>query len=124
MMGQGLEAAEEFHAASVYLLLAVVGMHVIGVVLHSMRHRENLIIGMVNGRKLGAASDEIKSTRPIVALLFLIMVSGSAWSFVANYDATQRHTHLPIVGPIIGIGEAEGTEEATYPGGREVDDDD
>jgi len=124
MMGQGSEAAEELHAVSVYLLLAVVGAHVIGVVLHSVRHRENLIKGMVDGRKMGEPSDEVKAGRPVVALVLLIAVGGFAWSLVANYDPVQHHTHLPFLGTTLGIGVAEGVEGATSVGGHEVGDND
>jgi cytochrome b len=124
MTGQGSEAAEELHAASVYALLAVVGVHVIGVVVHSVRHRENLIMGMVDGRKVGETSDEIKFGRPIVALVLLVAVGGFAWSLVANYDPIQHHTHLPLIGTTLGIGEAEGADGATSDGGHEVGDND
>jgi cytochrome b len=47
----GAEAFKEFHEATAYLLLAMVGLHVLGVVWTGVQHRENLVKAMVTGRK-------------------------------------------------------------------------
>jgi cytochrome b len=124
MMGQGIKAAEDIHVVSVYVLLTVVGAHVVGVLLHSVRHRENLIMGMIDGRKLGETADGITTSRPLVALVFLIMAGGFGWSLVRNYDPLQHHTHLPLIGTTLGIGETEGAAGATSERGHQFGGDD
>jgi cytochrome b len=47
----GTEWIEELHEASSWLALALVGVHVIGVVVSSLLHRENLVRAMITGRK-------------------------------------------------------------------------
>jgi cytochrome b len=42
---------EEVHEAFANLLLPLVGIHVVGVLYGSLRHGENLVKGMINGRK-------------------------------------------------------------------------
>jgi cytochrome b len=57
---------EDAHAALAWTLLATVGVHVAGVVLSSVLHRENLVGAMITGRKRGAANDGIPRSRWLV----------------------------------------------------------
>jgi len=47
----GVDWVEELHEALASGMLALVGLHVLGVVVASLRHRENLIAAMISGRK-------------------------------------------------------------------------
>ncbi|WP_227421442.1 cytochrome b/b6 domain-containing protein [Pacificispira spongiicola] len=47
----GVEWVEEVHETFANLLLALVGVHVLGVVWASLKHGESLVRAMVNGRK-------------------------------------------------------------------------
>ena len=55
----GAEWLEDAHGALAWALLAVVVVHVAGVALGSVLHRENLVVAMLTGRKRGEASDSI-----------------------------------------------------------------
>jgi cytochrome b len=66
MMSFGIEEGEELHAASAYTLAAVVAVHVVGVVWYSIRHRENITLSMITGKKEGELSDAIYSSHPFV----------------------------------------------------------
>ena len=47
----GVDWVEEVHEALASVMLGLVGLHVLGVVVASLRHRENLVRAMFTGRK-------------------------------------------------------------------------
>jgi cytochrome b len=47
----GVEWVEEVHEAAVNVALGLIALHVLGVVLASLEHRENLVRSMLTGRK-------------------------------------------------------------------------
>jgi cytochrome b len=47
----GVEWVENLHKAAVNMMIGLVGLHVAGVVLSGLAHRENLIRAMITGRK-------------------------------------------------------------------------
>lgn len=55
----GDERVEDLHEALAVFLLALAALHVTGVVLASIRHRENLVGAMLHGRKRPPAGDDV-----------------------------------------------------------------
>lgn len=76
----GGEAFEEVHEALATAMLAVVGVHVAGVLLSSLLHHENLVGAMLTGFKRGAAAAGIAGGRPLVALALVAALAGF-WSY-------------------------------------------
>lgn len=70
---------EDAHELAANVMLALVGVHVVGVVLGSWLHRENLIGAMVNGRKLGTPEEAIRRPWRSVAAVMLLTVLGFWW---------------------------------------------
>lgn len=107
LASNGSELAEETHVISAYTLLAVVTIHILGVVWYSIRHRENITLSMITGKKVGLPSDSIRSSCPIVAVVFIAIVSYLAVSLFRNFDPTTGQTKLPILGTVIQLQKVE-----------------
>ena len=70
---------EEAHEAAATVMLAIVGIHIAGVLLSSWLHRENLVGAMINGRKQGLPKEGIRRAWRSVAVLMLVAVLGFWW---------------------------------------------
>jgi cytochrome b len=129
MLGQGNEGVEEIHEILAYVTVGVVVVHILGVVFHTIRHRENITASMIHGRKNAEASEAIASAKPIVAVVFLVIAGAWAAGLVRNFDPATGSTTLPLFGTVLQVGEGEGGEAGGggegggQEGASEVDDD-
>jgi cytochrome b len=69
----------ELHEGIAATMLAVVGVHLLGVLVGSMAHGENLPRAMVTGMKRGELSEAIVGARPVIALALLAWTATLAW---------------------------------------------
>lgn len=67
--GIGGDFVEELHEVLGNAMLAVVVIHVLGAVVSSWLHRENLARSMLTGHKLGAPGEAIRTPRALVGLV-------------------------------------------------------
>jgi cytochrome b len=70
---------EEVHEGLATAMLAMVIVHIAGVLSGSLLHGENLVRAMVNGCKQGTAEQAIASAHPLAAFLLLVWVAGAGW---------------------------------------------
>lgn len=73
----GGHALEEVHEAMAGAMLAVVALHLCGVVVGGVLHGENLALAMLTGRKLGHTGEAISSARWGGAIML------GAWAYAA-----------------------------------------
>jgi len=62
---------EDAHDVLSYVMLGVVGVHVVGVVVSSRLHHENLVRSMITGYKQGKAEEAIASSKKYWVILLL-----------------------------------------------------
>ena len=89
----GGELFEDLHEGAANAMLAVVGVHIAGVLIASRLHHENLTGAMFSGRKPAAPEDGIRSAWRSVAALMLVAVLGFwGWQWQTRPDATLAGT--------------------------------
>ena len=72
----GGEGLKELHEAAANLMLAIVGVHIAGVLVTSWMHGGNLIGAMVTGRKASRPEDGVRRAWRSVAALMIAAVLG------------------------------------------------
>ncbi|MGI9142719.1 MAG: cytochrome b/b6 domain-containing protein [Fluviibacter sp.] len=81
----------ELHEGIVNVLLFIIGIHVGGVLISSVLHRENLVRAMINGHKRGAAVEAIRYPQWVVGVLLLAGLITFLWALLSG--------HLPWLMP-------------------------
>jgi hypothetical protein len=80
----GGEWLEEAHEVVANTMLALVAVHIVGVLLSSLLHHESLVGAMFSGRKVAPAADALRSAWRSVAAVMLVAVLGFwAWQWQA-----------------------------------------
>lgn len=80
----GGEVVEELHEMFSNMMLAVVFIHIAGVVVSSVMHRENLVRSMVTGYKTAGPDDGIRRSHLWLGVIILALVT----AFWVGYPAT------------------------------------
>lgn len=109
-MGQGNERLKDVHELLANGMLVLVGLHVLGVAVHTFRHRDGIIMGMVDGRKPGDAFEAIGGPAFAAAAVGLILVGYFFGSLVSSLDPARQTVQVPLFGTLLQIGETEGSE--------------
>lgn len=105
------ETFEDVHELLANGFLVVVLMHIAGVILHMLRHRDALALSMIVGTKSDVPEQEaISNSKPAVALLFVGLVTTFAVHLASNFDMQKRT--LNFFGTTLQLGETEEEEKS------------
>lgn len=88
LTGQENDLLEEAHEILANTMLAVVVVHIVGVIVSSRMHGENLARSMVTGRKEGTPDAAIPRARGAVALLLALALGGFGWALAQGHLPT------------------------------------
>ena len=75
----GGDRFEDLHEALANAMLALVGLHVVAVLVSSRLHGDKLVLAMITGRKTAAPSEGIRRAWKTLAALMLAAVLGFWW---------------------------------------------
>lgn len=115
----GGEWAEDLHAVLAYSMVAVVGLHLLGVAWHARRHRDGIGLTMWHGRRPVPEAEAIPSSRRWAGAAFMVLVGAWGLGLARGFQASSRQVVLPLVGSVLPLGEAKEGEgqEGRIPGG-------
>jgi len=119
-IGYGGEALEELHAAFAWGLLVVIVMHLAGLAWHTIRHRENIALAMVTGKKSGKPEDSISSHHAVWGAVIALVAGAWIAALFASHNTGAATVGIPGIGRTLHLGENEGGRGFE---GRERDDD-
>ena len=124
--GYGGENLEELHETFAWALLAVVLLHLAGLAWHTIRHRENISLAMVTGKKEGKTEDAISSNNAVWGVVISILAGAWITSLFASHNARTATVKVPGTGVTLRLGEnesGEGGHERDHDEDEEDDDD-
>lgn len=84
------------HKYLAWSMLALVALHVLGVLLASRAEHENLALSMVVGTKRAAGAFESVPAASLVAFVVLLALASGAWAYFRGYAATNAQPYLPF----------------------------
>lgn len=112
------EALEEVHELLANTFLVVVILHIAGVIIHQLKHKDSIGTSMVTGYK----QDLPETTESVsghfgIGLLFLFLAAGFSAYLVQNFDSSSRT--LSLFGSQIQLSESEGDDHENYGQGED-----
>lgn len=117
---------EEAHELMANLFLAVVLLHLAGLVVHVLKHRDALPLSMLTGRKRDLPADtQGVPARGIAAALILAVLAGTGGQLLRRYDPASGTLDLFGARLVLREGdhESRGGAEADKTAGEHEDDD-
>lgn len=109
------EFYEEIHEFLSHAFLFTAIAHVLGVVFHTIRHKDMIGLSMVHGEKSTdeSQSQGISNKHPVVAIVFVILVLTLGFKVFSNFNSQNRT--LNLFGTQLTLGENEGNEASEGP---------
>lgn len=121
LMINGREQYEDIHELLANAFLAVALLHVAGVIVHQLRHRDAFAFSMVDGRKQVAEAEGITHSRRVAGLVLTAAVAALGVYLLRGFDPAT--STLRAFGTTLQLAEAEGAEEGTGESEHEDGDD-
>ena len=95
-------ASRSLHEVFAWALLALSIIHVLGVIVESVWHRENLVWAMISGKKEAAAGSPAIRGHHYLGVSISVVVIVSALIYFRGYlEETADHLYMPYKGPVL-----------------------
>jgi len=116
LMINGREQYEDVHELLANAFVTVAALHITGVIIHQLRHRDAFALSMLDGCKQAAAVDGIPHARPVAGVVLLATMAALGFYLLRGFDAATGT--LQLFGTTFQLSESESGE-----GGEKGDDD-
>ena len=98
------ETVEEIHEIFSNLFVILVIFHIAGIIVHTLKHKDQIGLSMVHGFKQDVANQKgIAKSHALVGVLFLFLTVGFGYYIYHNYDTTEQS--LKFMGQSLQLGE-------------------
>lgn len=119
------EFYEEVHELLSHAFLFTAIAHVLGIIFHTIRHKDMIGLSMIHGQKSTeeSSAQDIPNKHPLVAMIFVIIVLSLSFKVISNFNPQTRS--LNFFGTQLSLGEVEENESegATLDNGKDKDGD-
>lgn len=110
--GNSKDFYEDIHEFLANAFLFTVIAHVLGIIFHTLRHKDLIALSMINGEKnVSFEQEPIKNQHPIVATVFVILVLAFGFKVFSSFDPGTRK--LNLMGYSLTLGESEDENESS-----------
>jgi cytochrome b len=117
--GSDKETFEDIHELFANGFIIVVILHIAGIILHTVRHKEMIGMSMIHGKKMDIANDQIiPSSKSPIGVLLVGLVVAFGLHLYKNYDNQTRY--LQFFGTTLQLSDAEENEGAQNENAREA----
>lgn len=107
--GSNKEDFEDIHEilANGFIIMAI--LHILGIIIHTLRHREMIALSMLDGKKENIQNDDvIKSSHAVVGITFLALFALFGGYVMQSYNSSTQT--LKLLGATLQLGENEDHE--------------
>lgn len=102
---------EDLHEGLAIGLLVMVGLHLAGIIWHTIRHKEAIAMSMVTGTKQGPENEGLKGHSAAAATAMLLATTAWVAALFSNYNPRAETVKLPLLPATLQMGEGDGEEE-------------
>jgi cytochrome b len=121
--GTGLAGGEDIHEIAAYTLLAFIGLHLTGLLIHTIWHHEPIALSMVDGKKVAPGGLALPHASPVMGALVALVLAGWGVALARGFDAASGTLRLPFLAQPISLMEGDEKGRGERGHGAEHDDD-
>jgi len=85
---------EEVHEIVAHLFLLLSIAHILGIALHTIKHKELIGLSMLNGNKQAEGDEKTVSNHLVAGIIYVLLIVGVASTLVRNYNLTTGELTL------------------------------
>jgi cytochrome b len=97
---------QEMHEILSFILLGIIGTHFLGILFHTLVHKENVVLSMLTGAKTANADMGIRSAHHIVAICLIVLTGTWSVAVIKSYDFTSRRLDVPLTDTLLQFGKS------------------